>query len=409
MERRSRNILILTLIGCIVGAVSISAFLLIAPDKASVGLSLQEQVARHVSNDFSVVESLSYQLIANKEMNEILWQYGENPDQYGSALFDMRFSGLIESQAPVRSLLSEAVFFDFDDVKRTPLMMTENLARTDYALIASATREPAVSADGACVWLDVPLLIWGRPHIVSARLIKRVATGEPIGVFVALLDSRDVASVAETVGPSISVDAGDMRSFVVSRTGVILAAGDAGLVGSPVSAAIGESRALSEAIGSGRDSGRLGIGSTSTMASVVYTREPRFGFFLLTVLPLRHAALRAVVEFCSFASAAMLAAVAIVSARARRASAPVSGSMAGAGRPGVAYSLPPGVPGLTGREREILERLVRGMSNKEIAFDLGLKEQTVKNCMGRLYGKIGVHDRVSALLAVRTRSEPAAE
>ena len=391
MEGRSRYLLILTVIGFVVGAVSISSFLFIAPDKVSLGLSVQEQVVRAVANDFSDVEALSYQLIANKEINELLWRYGENPDLYGSALFDMKFSGLIESQAPIRSLLSEALFFDTDNPRRTPLTMTENLIRSDYAIIDAAACELAVSMDGACAWLDSPLFIRGRPHIVSARLVKHVATGVPIGVFVALIDCGDIASLAESVGSSISGDTGDTSSFVVSSTGVILAAGDAALVGEPVASAIGENPAFQEAMSSGVGSGRLPALLNGRRASAVYTRDPAFGFFLLTVLPLRHAALRGVIVACALASAVVLAAVATISTRSRKAASPES----------AVFSLPPGAPGLTARENEILERLVRGMSNKEIAFDLGIKEQTVKNCMGRLYGKIGVHDRVSALLAVR--------
>jgi DNA-binding NarL/FixJ family response regulator len=57
---------------------------------------------------------------------------------------------------------------------------------------------------------------------------------------------------------------------------------------------------------------------------------------------------------------------------------------------------------LTRRERDVLELIVRGRSNKRIAFELGIAEKTVKTHVGHLLAKLGVADRTqAALLAVR--------
>jgi NarL family two-component system response regulator LiaR len=57
---------------------------------------------------------------------------------------------------------------------------------------------------------------------------------------------------------------------------------------------------------------------------------------------------------------------------------------------------------LTRREREVLELIVRGRSNKRIAFELGIAEKTVKTHVGHVLAKLGVTDRTqAALLAVR--------
>jgi NarL family two-component system response regulator LiaR len=57
---------------------------------------------------------------------------------------------------------------------------------------------------------------------------------------------------------------------------------------------------------------------------------------------------------------------------------------------------------LTRREREVLELIVRGRSNKRIAFELGIAEKTVKAHVGHVLAKLGVTDRTqAALLAVR--------
>ena len=62
---------------------------------------------------------------------------------------------------------------------------------------------------------------------------------------------------------------------------------------------------------------------------------------------------------------------------------------------------------LTRREREVLELIARGRSNKRIAFELGISEKTVKTHVGHVLAKLGVSDRTqAALLAVREGLAP---
>jgi two-component system NarL family response regulator len=51
---------------------------------------------------------------------------------------------------------------------------------------------------------------------------------------------------------------------------------------------------------------------------------------------------------------------------------------------------------LTARELEVLERIVRGMSNKEIASALGISEATVKSHINNVLSKLGATDRTQA-------------
>jgi two-component system NarL family response regulator len=54
-------------------------------------------------------------------------------------------------------------------------------------------------------------------------------------------------------------------------------------------------------------------------------------------------------------------------------------------------------PVLTLRERQVLELIARGMRNKEIASELGITPDTTDAHVKRIYTKLGVHDRTSAL------------
>ena len=59
---------------------------------------------------------------------------------------------------------------------------------------------------------------------------------------------------------------------------------------------------------------------------------------------------------------------------------------------------------LTPRQEQILRALLSGLTNREIAGQLGLREQTVKNQLSVIYGRLGVRNRLElAVLAGRHR------
>jgi DNA-binding NarL/FixJ family response regulator len=52
---------------------------------------------------------------------------------------------------------------------------------------------------------------------------------------------------------------------------------------------------------------------------------------------------------------------------------------------------------LSAREMEILLLVSRGLSNREVAFSLGLSESTIKRHLANVYSRIGVHSRGEAV------------
>ena len=67
---------------------------------------------------------------------------------------------------------------------------------------------------------------------------------------------------------------------------------------------------------------------------------------------------------------------------------------------GPTASLPTG-PVLPPREREVLVRLARGLSNRQIASELGIAERTVKVHVGSVFRRLQVADRTTAALWAR--------
>ncbi|MFI0483610.1 response regulator [Actinomadura sp. 9N215] len=68
-------------------------------------------------------------------------------------------------------------------------------------------------------------------------------------------------------------------------------------------------------------------------------------------------------------------------------------------RPGPVQPSPPGLDGVTDREREVLALIARGLSNAELAEHLHLSPATVKTHIGHLLAKLQARDRAQLVIA----------
>ncbi|HEY6293433.1 MAG TPA: response regulator transcription factor, partial [Terriglobia bacterium] len=67
-----------------------------------------------------------------------------------------------------------------------------------------------------------------------------------------------------------------------------------------------------------------------------------------------------------------------------------------------------GAPLLTKREMAVVRCVAEGLTNREVAAQLGLSEHTVKNYMFRIFDKLGVSSRVELVLYVASQTRSSA-
>ncbi len=283
MDGRSRPVITVIAVTAALVAGIIAYLLYDVPDDSVAGLRMQEQAAQRLRTGIHSIEDLSYQFIANEDLNDILNAYGKRPNRYDGALANLSFSRFLESQRIVSALLEEAFFLDYDEIDRIPLTMTEDFLRPEITAVRRFVWNRAVEADGMCVWMDDSFPVHGERYVIAARFIKRLRTGAPIGILVLLTNSRRASGLLETPAAEKNVAPGPELGLVVSNSGSILAASDESVIGKPVAEVLENSSGFDDIVSRAQESGRFNAMYSDRRVLALFSRIAAKGPYLISI------------------------------------------------------------------------------------------------------------------------------
>lgn len=372
--------------------------------------------ARRTAELAEAIETISYQFLTNQILNDTLSSYITDSEDYDVSRWNVIFSEYIEGLAETVPELQDAVFFDANGKNRIPLTMSDSLTRSLWVPVRAAIMGKALIADGRATW---GILSGGgdsdqqsdssTPSILlCARLIKRRLDHKSLGVLILLIDpdrlARTVSGYSQDEG--IAVSQKTDYSVLLEKQGTILASVDPSLAMKPVVEAIpGYKEHFSGKTpitepGNFKYRAYSGNNGKKTTYGIVYCPIPDRDWTLISILPLSSNVLSILGKIAlatGFIGAIWLIYSTLKSQAADEAATDETLSL----RPKQLTELPPWYSALTPKEQTILLFLLTGKSNKEIAYILDIREQTVKNHLHAIYQQIGVKDRFSALILIQ--------
>jgi DNA-binding CsgD family transcriptional regulator len=393
-------------------------------DPADYAANILQLRARRTAELADAIEAVTFQFISNQFLNDTLNSYILDSEPYDVSRWNTIFSEHMEGLAETVPELKDAVFFASNTDSKIPLTMSDSLTRSTWVPVKNLLMDEAMASDGRSVWSLLPETGGNtaserrnsvpRSTILCARLIKKRADRSPLGVLVLLIDpdrfARTVSGYSQDEG--IAVTQKTDYSILLDRNGLILASVDSEFALKPLSKAIpGWETHLKGRLpldNPGRYKSRATIDESKKpgLFWVVYSPIPEKDWLLLSILPMRVDAFPFIVKLFllgGFAGSAFLIYRSIGKEQKELDSLATLDSAASQSGSQANHDLvlPSWFTDLSPKEQTVLLFLLTGKSNKEIAYVLELREQTVKNYLHAIYQRIGAQDRFSALLLLQ--------
>ncbi len=392
----------------------------IASDNIEYAERLIEARAQRASELANAIEAITYQFYSNRILNDLLLDYTASKETYDVSRWNSIFSYFMEGMAEASPELEDAMFFDSSNINKRPLTMTDSLTRLVWNSAKTQAAEIAEKAGGKPIWTFLQISSPSSTdssetsnYLICARTIKDVSSGEHLGLLILLVNPERIATtVAGGYWNSDSSIPKTDLSVLVSEEGKILGCIAPRLIGCSAEEIV--PGYISPWPQADRESGRYIINQSilsrpSRNYLVIWRSVPEKSWQLFTVLPYsKH----------SFKTVMIMLAITLVvagfflmlfflrvksrsymSGQISSEAAEVVGDFAYTKQvlPPLSHNEAKIQKSLSAREQAVLAGLAQGLSNKEIASDLNLQEQTVKNYLSNLYRKLGIHDRIEAV------------
>ncbi len=378
-------------------------------DPAAYAAKILVLRSRRIAELAASIEAISFQFFMNRLLNTTLSAYVNDAERYDISKWNTVFSQHMEGLAQTVPEIEDAIFFAIPDPNKIPLMMTDSLTRATYQPVRSIIMQKAIAASGKSVW-DVCM---GASEsaaqnvnklLVCARLITNIDTHVPLGVLVLLVNPDRIARAVS--GSSWDEDANAAPktdyTLLIDENSKILVSASLSQIGLQAQAQVpgfSEHFPLNKAASpSGKYKARALSGAKATQGLfwVIYERVPDRLWTLVSILPVSVDPLP--LFFRIFIIAGFAASVWLILSVLRGGEATPDQSQPPAQH---LEAIPDWFKALAPREKVVMVLLLKGLSNKEIAYHLAIREQTVKNYLHGIYKKLGVQDRFSALLLMQ--------
>lgn len=393
----------------------------IPSDSIEYAERLIEARTQRASELAGAIEAITYQFYANKMLNNLLLDYTASAETYDVSRWNSIFSYFMEGMAEASPELEDAMFFDSSNIQKRPLTMTDSLTRAVWNSAKAQAAEIAEKAGGKPIWTFLQISSASSTdssetsnYLICARTIKDVPGGRQLGLLILLVNPERIATTVAGGywNNDSSIPKTDL-SVLVSEEGKILGCIAPRLIGCSAEEIV--PGYISPWPNTDRESGRYIINQSilsrpSRNYLVIWRSVPEKPWQLFTILPYSKPSFKTVMIMlaATFVVVGFFLIAIFLRSKPRSDMSEQISSEAGEKEaeefeytkqvlPSLSIHEAEIQESLSAREQAILAGLAKGLSNKQIASDLHLQEQTVKNYLSNLYRKLGIHDRVEAV------------
>jgi DNA-binding CsgD family transcriptional regulator len=371
-------------------------------DKISVYSRLEmKQIVANLHVRLSNYENISFQFIANQELNNMLENYANIADPYEVSLISQKFSHFLEGYSFFDQVIHDAVYIDINNPKRKALTMGETVSNEFIQTFRrSEEYNEIIQAGGKTVWLRPARISSAKDYyLILGRRINHLYSGDALGILLLFLKEKyldySINDCLYNDGHSFS---GKLKSDYF-----LLIDGEGTILSTPFKQQITEdvSFALS-GLKVSKLNTRVDFTCQAHDRTVLVINQPveHAGWFLLNVIPVSPTIIGKArlihfiqalswLVFISIEIFLFLSGLAIYKTLFRTPLLLNSNHSA---------NKPKWLKKLNEREKQILSLMAQGYDNREIAKRIHVAEQTVKNNISAIYGKLQVSGRVQASL-----------
>jgi DNA-binding CsgD family transcriptional regulator len=369
------------------------------------------QITTNLNSKLCDYENMSQQFFTNQDLNHLLTTYIQINDNYDVATQNMAFANFLNGYAFTDPYFYDAMFLDEANPKRKILTMGESLP-DPFVRSFHKTKwfQQIVQADGKPMWFPGARLDnTAQYYLFLGRRVKNLFSNQPLGVLLLVIREKNICAMINDNRygdePQWENDLKSDFTVMTDKRGKIMVTPFKKDIGKSIRRFLGGHRTVPTAIpGSPLSHSYMSRLKKRPVLVVVHPIE-KTGWHLVNVIPVTPQVNPTLFSKClrllgyGILISGIFLVVWLGWDLSRVAKTWLARKFNRKGASGNKLQpAPVWLENLNEKEREVLILVAQGYSNKEIAKQLFMAEQTVKNYVSLIYSKLEVHDRVQASL-----------